>query len=165
MGLSIYKRGKFWWLTGNLAGKRIHQSTGQSVEENADKIRVLRESEILGLLEAGSQGQTTFSVAVRAYCAAGNAMSLPPELQEFFGGIKIRDLPYIVRATAKLLFPDEDITIWNEKIVSPVMEIVKFAEEAGLGPAINLEKFSWREGEAYKRERRTRPASSAQKEV
>lgn len=33
MPIRIYKRGRFWWLTGwDASGKRIHQSTGTIVD-------------------------------------------------------------------------------------------------------------------------------------
>src|SRR5690554_6228496 len=121
MAITIYKRGKFWWLTGyDAAGNRVHESTGVTGEDEAEHIRIAREKEGLDLKLLGPKATFTFDQAAVAYITAGRDRKYLAPLIVEFGHLRISEMTgTMVRAAARKLYPGAAFTTWNRQVITP----------------------------------------------
>ncbi|TIS81378.1 MAG: site-specific integrase, partial [Mesorhizobium sp.] len=110
MPLTIYKRGRFWWLTGRVPTRqgeqRVHESTGETDEAKANKVRLNRELRAQQEIDLDPKDFFTFAQAVEAYLQAGKSESYIQKLLEHFADTRISDMTGSgVRAAAKVLYP------------------------------------------------------------
>jgi hypothetical protein len=147
MPITIYKRGRFWWLTGNDAtGTRVHQSTGTTVEDEAHQLRILREREGLDSKLLGPKVVFTFGAAVAAYLDAGKGDRFMKPLLDHFGNTRISDLTGVgVRAAAKTLYPSAVYTSWNRHVVTPIKAVINHSADAGNCHPVKIKGFSKRD--------------------
>lgn len=150
MAITIYKRGRFWWLTGvDAAGNRIHNSTGTTAEAVADLIRIDREKYGLDLKLLGPRATYTFAQAVDAYLDAGKSDQYLLKLLDHFQDTRIRDITGTdVRLAAKKLYPDAAYTTWNRQVVTPMRAVLNHAADAGKCDPIKIKGFSKKDRDA-----------------
>lgn len=150
MPLTIYRRGRFWWLTGTVRTKdgesSVHESTGETEEKKADAIRQSREREAHEALILGNKAIYTFGMAAEAYIDAGKDDRFLEPLIEHFRDTRISDLSGTkVRQAAKELYPDAAYTTWNRQVVTPMKAVINHSADAGDCPAIKIKGFSKRD--------------------
>lgn len=143
MPITIYKRGRFYWITGDdAAGNRIHESTGLTDGAKADQVRIAREKEGLDLLLLGRKATYTFGDGAADYLAAGkDGRFLKPLILEF-GDTAIAKLDGpTVRAAAKKLYPNAAYTTWNRQVITPVRAVINMAADAEKCPPKKIKGF------------------------
>jgi len=150
MPLTIYKRGRFWWLTGDLktrsGAKRVHESTGQTDRDRADQMRFALEREAFDAFILGPKATYTFEEAVNAYLDAGKSDRFILPLLEKFRGTRISDMSgEMVRAAARELYPSAVYTTWNRQVVAPTKAIINHSADAGLCPPVKIKGFTRRD--------------------
>lgn len=153
MALTIYKRGRYWWLTGTVKTRdgeqRVHESTGATDEAAADAIRLTREEEARDALLLGPKATFTFAQAVNAYLDAGKSDRFLKPLLAHFGMTRVADITgTAVRAAAKTLYPDAAYTTWNRQVVIPMKAVVNLSADAGDCPPVKIKGFSKRDRDA-----------------
>ncbi|RUV99371.1 MULTISPECIES: tyrosine-type recombinase/integrase [unclassified Mesorhizobium] len=136
MPLTIYKRGRFWWLTGSVPTRkgeqRIHESTGETDEVKANKVRLNREVRAQQEMDLDPKDLFTFAQAVEAYLEAGKSESYIQKLLEHFGDTRISDMTGSgVRAAAKLLYPGAAYTTWNRQVIIPTRAVINLNADDG----------------------------------
>lgn len=150
MPLTIYKRGRFWWLTGDVTtfeGKqRVHESTGETDERAADEIRLNRENEARRDRELGPKARYLFEEAVNAYLDAGKPDRFILPLLDHFRGKRVADMTgEMVRGAARELYPEASYTTWNRQVVTPTKSIINHSADAGRCPTIKIKGFTKRD--------------------
>ncbi|MBZ9774993.1 hypothetical protein [Mesorhizobium sp. CO1-1-8] len=114
MPLTIYKRGRFWWLTGTFkikeGEKRVHESSGETDEAKAVEVRLNRELEEREIRQLDPKVLFTFAAAVNAYLDAGKGDQYFALLAKF-GETRISAMTgAMVRGAAKEIYPDARLT-------------------------------------------------------
>lgn len=147
MPLTIYKRGRFWWLTGDVitfeGRQRVHESTGETDERAADEIRLNRENEARRDRELGPKARYLFEEAVNAYLDAGKSDRFILPLLEKFRGTRVADMSgEMVRAAARELYPNAVYTTWNRQVVAPAKSIINLSADAGRCPPVKIKGFT-----------------------
>jgi integrase len=147
MPLTIYKRGRFWWLTGTVPTKegeqRVHESTGETDEAKANKIRLTREMRAQEEIDRDPKDRFTFAQAVELYLDAGKDERFIRPLLEHFRETRISDMTGSdVRAAAKLLYPGAVYTTWNRQVVIPTRAVINFAADEGKCREVLIKGFS-----------------------
>ncbi|TIR46147.1 MAG: site-specific integrase, partial [Mesorhizobium sp.] len=126
MPLTIYKRGRFWWLTGTVPTRqgeqRVHESTGETDEAKANKVRLNRELRAQQEIDLDPKDFFTFAQAVEAYLQAGKSESYIQKLLEHFAGSG-------VRAAAKVLYPGAAYTTWNRQVIIPTRAVINLSAD------------------------------------
>lgn len=150
MALEIYKRGRYWWLRGRIktdsGEERVHESTGETDEEAADRIRVKREKDAQDALLLGPKATYSFIRAVDDYLDAGKSDQYLLKLLDHFSDTRIRDITGTdVRLAAKKLYPDAAYTTWNRQVVTPMRAVLNHAADAGKCDPIKIKGFSKRD--------------------
>jgi len=147
MPITLYRRGRFWWLTGTDAtGTRVHQSTGFTEKVQADQIRIQREKEGLDARLLGRKAVYTFAQAVEDYLLAGGDDHFLEKLVLHFGDRRISSLTgTLVRAAAMELYPAAAYTTWNRQVVTPVRAVINMAADAGNCDPIKIKGFTTRD--------------------
>jgi site-specific recombinase XerD len=136
MPLTIYKRGRFWWLTGSVPTRqgeqRVHESTGETDEGKANKIRLNRELRAQEEIDLDPKDRYTFAQAVELYLEAGKDKRFILELLDHFKETRISDMTGSdVRAAAKAIYPTAVYTTWNRQVVIPTRAVINFAADEG----------------------------------
>ncbi|BCH12023.1 hypothetical protein MesoLj131c_62810 [Mesorhizobium sp. 131-3-5] len=147
MPLTIYKRGRFYWLTGTVPTRegehRVHESTGQTDERQADKVRLSRENAAQREIDLDPKDRYTFAQAVELYLNAGKDDRFVLPLLDHFKDTRISDMTGTdVRAAAKVLYPTAVYTTWNRQAVSPARAVINFAADEGKCREVLIKGFS-----------------------
>ncbi|RWB67613.1 tyrosine-type recombinase/integrase [Mesorhizobium sp.] len=147
MPLTIYKRGRFWWLTGTVPTRegeqRIHESTGQTIEREADKVRLNRELRAQQEIDLDPKDRFTFAQAVEAYLDAGKSENFIRKLLEHFAETRISDMTGSeVRAAAKVLYPTAAYTTWNRQVIIPTRAVINLSANDGKCRPVLIKGFS-----------------------
>lgn len=147
MPLTIYRRGRFYWLTGSIKTKdgeqRVHESTGEADEGEADKVRLSRETKARAELELDPKDRFTFAQAVENYLEAGKSESFILKLLDHFKEARISDLTGSdVRAAAKVLYPTAVYTTWNRQVVNPTKAVINHSADEGKCRVVKIKGFT-----------------------
>ena len=147
MPLTIYKRGRFYWLTGTIPTRegeqRVHESTGETDEKQADEVRVARESKAREELNLDPKDRFTFAEAVEAYLDAGKSEKFIGKLLDHFQETRISDMTGSgVRAAAKVLYPNAVYTTWNRQVVIPARAVINLSADEGKCRKVAIKGFS-----------------------
>lgn len=147
MPLTIYKRGRFWWLTGTIptreGDQRVHESTGETDERQANKARLNRENRAQAEIDLDPKDRFTFAQAVDLYLDAGKDDRFIKPLLEHFKETRISDMTGSdVRAAAKAIYPDAVYTTWNRQAVIPTRAVINLAVDEGKCREVLIKGFS-----------------------
>jgi integrase len=150
MPLTIYKRGRFWWLTGSLktkdGEKRVHESTGEADEAKADEVRLSRELEEREVRQLDPKLLFTFAAAVNDYLDAGKGDQYLAPLLQKFGTTRISAMTgAMVRAAAKEIYPGAAYTTWNRQVITPTKAVINLSADAGSCPPVKIKGFAKRD--------------------
>ena len=155
MALTIYRRGRFWWLTGTVKAKdgeqRVHESTGETDEAAADAVRLSRENEAKAEFNLSPKDRFTFTQAVDAYLDAGKDDRFILPLLDHFTATRISDLTGSkVREAAKALYPGAVYTTWNRQIVTPMKAVINHSADTGDCHAVKIKGFTKKDRDVKK---------------
>ncbi|PWJ81572.1 phage integrase family protein [Pseudaminobacter salicylatoxidans] len=147
MALTVYKRGRFWWLTGTVrtyeGEQRVHESTGETDEDAAHEIRLNRENEAKRDRDLGPKARYLFEEAVEAYLNAGKSDRFILPILDHFRGTRISDMTgEMVRAAAIDLYPEATYLTWNRQVITPAKAVINLSADAGRCPQVKIKGFS-----------------------
>ena len=143
MSLTIYKRGRFYWLRGSVAGITVRESTRVDRKEEAETIRAKREAEIFRQKIYGVEGETTFAHAALSYLEAGKDFRFIEPILNIWKNKKITNIkPGHVQDIARKLYPNAGPATHNRQAITPISAIINFAADRGLCYPIRVKKFS-----------------------
>lgn len=147
MPLTVYKRGRFWWLTGTVPTRDgeqpVHKSTGETDEVKAQEIRLERENQAREELRLDPKDRFTFAQAVETYLNAGKDDRFILALLEHFKETRISDMTGSdVRAAAKKLYPTAVYTTWNRQVIIPTRAVINLCADDGKCRTVTIKGFT-----------------------
>jgi integrase len=141
--LTIYKRGKVYWLRGSLAGRRVHCSTGTTDREIADQIRTDKEARSWKSRLYGAETVLSFGDAVKLYVEAGKSTRFLLPVLDLWKDTPVKNIkPGSIRQAAVTLYPKAGPATRNRQVVSPTQAVINHAAEAGLCQPIRVKRFT-----------------------
>lgn len=150
--LTLYRRGRFWWLTGVARSSsgivRVHESTLEIDEDRAREILARRQRDLHDELVLGPKITLTVSQAIDTYIDSGKSPSHLKPLRDHFSTTRVSSLngPKI-RAAAKILYPTAAYTSWNRQVVTPMKAVINYCADAGLCDSIKVKGFGRKDGD------------------
>jgi integrase len=147
MPLTVYKRGRFWWLTGTVPTRdgeqRVHESTGQTDERQANKVRLSRENRAQAEIDLDPKDLFTFAQAVELYLGAGRSDRFILALLDHFKETRISDLTGLtVRAAAPAIYPTATYTTWNRQVIIPTRAVINLSADEGKCRPVVIKGFN-----------------------
>ena len=140
--LSLYRRGKIWWIDGSIDGERIRESTRTAVRIEAEQIAAKRERDIHKEKVFGSEAVLTFGTAAGIYLDAGKSERY---LKPIFAKWKtrlVKDIkPGNAHDLAREIYPDAAPATMNRQVLAPVQAIINHAAKRGLCSPIRIARF------------------------
>lgn len=139
--LSLYKRGKIWWIDGSIDGQRVRESTRTSVRKQAEEIAAKRERDLHKEQVFGSEAVLTFGAATGLYLDAGKSSRYLAPIFAVWEGKLVKDIkPGNVHDLARQLYPEGAPATLNRQVLSPVQAIINHAAKRGLCSPVRIER-------------------------
>ncbi len=131
--LKLTQRGKAYYITGTLRGRRYRESTGTNSRPHAEALLAKRQSEILDRDVFGEKRTALFAEAVLMYVdGGGEARFLEPLLQRW-GGWRIQDITASeVAQAARDIYPNRTAATLDRQLYTPLNAVLRKAAKAGL---------------------------------
>jgi len=140
--LSLYQRGKIWWIDGSVDGKRVRESTRTSVRKDAEEIAAKREREVHIEKVYGTEAVLTFGAATGYYLDAGKSDRYIAPIFAKWEHRKVKDIkPGNAHDLARKLYPNAGPATMNRQVLSPVQAIINHSAKRGLCSPIRIERF------------------------
>lgn len=140
--LRVYKRGSVYWIDGSVAGKRIRESTRETVEAEAEAYAARRQTQERKRAEFGDEAVVTFGTATGIYLDAGKSDRYLTPIFKKWEHKLIKDIkPGNVQDLARQLYPKAGPATRNRQVISPVQAIINFAAKRGHCSPIRVERF------------------------
>lgn len=131
------KRSPNWVIRGTVNGTRVTETTGTPDKAAAEAVLARRLAELMSGTPASSTPSTTFSVAARAYVAAGGEGRFLDRLIEELGDKPVADIRQAdVDELAAKLYPGAKASTVNRQCISPIITVITSAVDAELPGAI-----------------------------
>jgi len=140
--LRLYQRGKIWWIDGTVSGRRVRESTRETVREEAAAYASRREVEERKRAEFGDEAVLTFGAATGFYLDAGKSdRYLTPIFQKWEHKLVREIKPGHVHDLARELYPKAGPATRNRQVISPVQAIINHSAKRGMCSPIRVERF------------------------
>jgi len=140
--LTLYKRGRIWWIRGQVAGRRFHKSAGTADRPLADEIRAAVEKREWRRDLYGPESVLTFAQAASLYLDAGKSPRFLAPLVKHFGENPVRDVNAgAVRAAAIALYPKAGPATRNRQGIAPAQAIINHAAGLELCQVLRVKRF------------------------
>jgi integrase len=155
MPLTVYKRGRFYWLTGTVPTRegeqRVHESTGETDEAAADRKRLNVENKARADLDLDPKDRFTFAEAVEAYLEDGKDDRFILQLLDHFADTRISAMTgSTVRAAAKVLYPSAVYTTWNRQVIIPTRAVINHSADNGKCREVVIKGFTKKDRDVKK---------------
>lgn len=130
------KKGKIWYVSGTVGGRRLRKSTGTTKRALANSLKAQWEAELENRRIYGDASVATFGEAVENYInAGGEERYLLPLLEHFGNGKLLTDLDQkTLNAMAPALYPRCKASTLDRYVYTPFIAIMNNAAEDGLCP-------------------------------
>lgn len=140
--LTIYRRGRVFWMRGSIAGKRLHRSTRTTERDIAEQIRIATESREWKRSLFGAEAVLTFAQAASLYLDAGKSTRFLAPIVAHFKDAPVKDIKSgTIRQLASTLYPNAGPATRNRQVISPAQAVINHAAEAGLCQPIRIKRF------------------------
>lgn len=140
--LSLYPRGKTWWVSGTINGVRYRESTGLADKAKAQSWAARREIELDTEAVYGAPSILTFGAAVNAYLETGKDTRFLMPLMDEWERKLVKDIhPGDVIDLANRLYPNASPATKNRQVISPVVAIIRHAAYRGKAVPILVKRF------------------------
>lgn len=140
--LTLYKRGKIWWLDGSVNGQRIRESTGTSVRKDAEELAAKRERELHVEKVYGTEAILTFGAAAGIYLDAGKSdRYLAPIFAKWERKLVREIKPGNVVDLARRLYPNAGPATHNRQVITPVQAIINHCAKRGMCSPVRFERM------------------------
>ena len=150
MQLTVYKRGRVYWVRGTIKekikGKKhsqpIRESTGSYSKSEAIRYAVELEEEIKRQFRYGKEQETYFGEAAADYIEDGGEYRyLEPILKEIANKLIIQIKPGHIKQLAKKLYPKAGPSTWNRQVITPAQAVINHAADKGICNFIRVKRF------------------------
>lgn len=139
---TLTKRGKIWWYSFTIEGKRIRRSAKTSDKEEAAEIAAKEQWRHRRIAVHGPESVITFGEAAVLYCKSGKDPRFLDKLLKKWRHNKIVDLrPTVVQQGAKEIYPNRSSATWNRQVITPTRAIINYAADNGLCSHIRIKRF------------------------
>jgi integrase len=140
--LTIYRRGRVFWMRGSIAGQRLHRSTRTTERDIAEQIRIATESREWKRSLFGAEAVLTFAQAAALYLDADKPGRFLAPIVAHFKDLPVRDIkPGAIKQAASTLYPKAGPATRNRQVISPAQAVINHAAEAGLCQPIRVKRF------------------------
>jgi integrase len=140
--LSLYRRGKIWWIDGSVDGERIRESTRTSVRKDAEQIAAKRERDLHKEKVFGAEAVLTFGAAAGLYLDAGKSDRYLAPIFAKWETRLVKDIkPGNAHDLARELYPDGAPATLNRQALSPIQAVINHAAKRGLCSPIRIARF------------------------
>lgn len=140
--LTLYKRGKIWWIDGSVDGQRVRESTGTSVRKDAEELAAKRERELHVEKVYGTEAILTFGAAVGYYLDAGKSDRYIAPIFAKWERKLVREIkPGNVVDLARKLYPNAGPATLNRQVITPVQAIINHSAKRGLCSPVRFERL------------------------
>jgi integrase len=146
MPLDLTRRGKTWYITGTLDGRRVRESTGRSEKRQAEDILAARAQQLHRAAVFGPASVTGWGDAVLSYTEvtkpSPNTAALLERITDFFGRTLLKDIDQAAldRACKALLRPGAAPATRLRNVIGPVQAVLNHAARRGWCAPLPLEK-------------------------
>lgn len=141
MPLSLWLRGKVWWLRGTVHGTHVVESSGSYCKETAEAIRSRREAGLISDHVYGPKATRTFAQAAESYLMAGgdarfiggfDGDGAPTGLLGHFFDTRLSDIKQNdLDEAARALYPDAQPETRNRQCYTPFIAVWSHAARNG----------------------------------
>lgn len=140
--LTLYKRGKVWWLDGSIDGKRVRESTGTAIRADAEEIAAKRERELHVEKVYGTEAILTFGAAVGYYLDAGKSDRYLKPIFAKLERKKVKDIkPGNVIDLAYRLYPGAGPATLNRQVITPIQAVINHCAKRGMCSPVRFERL------------------------
>lgn len=140
MPLTLQKRGKVFYVTGTVRGKRYYESTRTGSRPHAEAWRQRREREILDAEYLGEARVALFAQAASIYMEKGGERRYLAPLIERWGKWKLAEITAAeVSRYATDRFSEHQSATVKRELYTPLNAVMRAAHRAGLGPLVVFE--------------------------
>lgn len=139
---NLAKRGKIWWYTFTVDGRRIRRSAKTADRRLAEDIATKDEWRHRHAIVHGAQSVLTFGEALRMYHAQArdNRFLLP--LLNRWQDVRVADITAdAIRNAARELYPAASAATWNRQVITPARAVINYAAENGYCSHIRVKRF------------------------
>lgn len=140
--LTLYRRGRVYWLRGCIAGRRIHRSCRTSERAIAEQIKADRERREWKRHLYGAEAVLTFSAAAILYLKAGKSPRFLRPVMSFWKDTPVKDITAGgIRQAAVTLYPRASAATRNRQAIVPTQAVINHAAENELCSPIKVKRF------------------------
>jgi integrase len=140
--LTLYLRGKTYWVSGTINGNRVRESTGHTGKERARQWAAKREWELEQEGVFGPESVFTFGAALNMYIEGGGEQRFLMPLLDEMGNRLVKDImPGDIVDLANRLYPDASSATKNRQVITPVTAIFRHAAKRGKCAPLLIERF------------------------
>lgn len=140
--LSLYKRGKIWWIDGSVNGQRIRESTGTAIRKDAEELAAKREREVHVEQVYGTEAILTFGAAVGHYLDAGKGDRYIAPIFAKWERRLVREIkPGNVQDLARRLYPNAGPATLNRQVITPVQAVINHCAKRGMCSPVRFERL------------------------
>jgi integrase len=142
MSLKLYKRGKVWWYSGTVAGRRLRKSTGSTDKTTAKRIASETEAKAWSSHLDGPGATLMFSQAALAYRNAEKSDRFLEKVEDYWKDTVVSKItPGAVRQSAIELYPNAGAATRNRQAIVPTQAIINHAASLEWCQPIKVKRF------------------------
>lgn len=142
MPLKLKKRGKYWHISGTVAGREIRRSTGATDKAIAERIRAEIEAAEWTRHLDGPHAHVTFAQAGLAYLESEKPERFLAKIAAHWKDTPLREItPEAIRQSAFKLYPKAKGATRNRQVIVPTQAIINHAAGLGWCSPIKVKRF------------------------
>ena len=131
--LKLTQRGKIYYITGTLRGRRYRESTGTDSRPHAEALLAKRQNEILDRDVFGEKRTALFAEAVLLYVEGGGEARFLNPLLNRWGGRRLEETTAAEAArAARDMYPGRTAATLDRQLYTPLNAVLRKAAKAGL---------------------------------
>lgn len=140
--LKLTKRGRIYYASGTIAGRRIRKSLGTGDRKRAEEIAAQLEARLWKSAVYGEEAVRTFEEAALSYLeAGGEGRFLPPLLRHFRGRPVASIKPGEIVQAAIHLYPNASAATRNRQVITPMRAVINHAASLGWCAPVRIRRF------------------------
>lgn len=149
MPLKVRKRGKTYYYSGTVAGRRLRGSTGTEDKARAERIAAEREAEEWKRRLDGPGAVLTFAKASILYRAAGKLstkrqIKYLEKIEDYWKDTLVKDMTAgAIRQSAIDIYPKASAATRNRQVITPTRAVINHCAELEMCPPIRVKKFKF----------------------
>lgn len=140
--LTLYRRGRFWYVRGTIAGRPIHQSTGETDQGSARQVRDQIVAQALRQGRGARFRPLTFAGAVNLYLAAQKSDRFLLPLLDHWRDTPVAEITgAAIRQAAIDIYPAGSAATRNRQVITPARAVINHAAELDRCAFVRVARF------------------------